>query len=122
MQKVLGIGGIFFKATDPTGLSAWYEEHLGIAAPPVSYEESDWQQQAGPTVFGPMDAKSEHFNNDANLYINFRVKDLSAMCKQLTDAGIDVEVDNTNYPNGSFASLADPEGNQIQLWQVKASK
>ena len=29
-----------------------------------------------------------------------------------------VEVDPERYPNGRFASLADPEGNPIQLWQV----
>ena len=30
MEKVLGIGGIFFKARDPKTLAAWYAEHLGI--------------------------------------------------------------------------------------------
>ncbi|MEJ7708227.1 MAG: hypothetical protein WKF82_13740 [Nocardioidaceae bacterium] len=28
---------------------------------------------------------------------------------------MDIEVDPTNYPNGRFASLHDPEGNPIQL-------
>jgi glyoxylase I family protein len=121
MQKVLGIGGIFFKAKDPDGLSAWYEKHLGVSVPPASYDDPDWQQAAGPTVFAPMGVDSEHFSNDAQLYINFRVQDLSAMCKQLTEAGIVVELDKTEYPNGNFASLTDPEGNQIQLWQPRST-
>ena len=37
MQKVRGIGGVFFKAKDPAALGAWYREHLGI---PV--EQSPW--------------------------------------------------------------------------------
>ena len=32
-------------------------------------------------------------------------------------AGEAVEVDSQRYPNGRFASLRDPEGNGIQLWQ-----
>jgi glyoxylase I family protein len=119
MQKVLGIGGVFFKAVDPTALSAWYEKHLGVVSPPASYDEPDWQQQPGPTVFAPMDAASEHFLPGARLSINFRVADLQAMCRQLESEGIAVEVDPTEYPNGTFASLTDPEGNQIQLWQAK---
>jgi hypothetical protein len=30
MKRVIGIGGIFFKANDPEKLSAWYKEHLGL--------------------------------------------------------------------------------------------
>ena len=48
---------------------------------------------------------------------NFRVKDLDAMVKQLSDAGIKVVVDPEKYPNGRFARLYDPENNAIELWQ-----
>ena len=30
MEKVTGIGGIFFKASDSKTLGAWYRDHLGI--------------------------------------------------------------------------------------------
>lgn len=30
MEKVLGIGGVFFRARDPEALSRWYTDHLGI--------------------------------------------------------------------------------------------
>ena len=30
MERVLGIGGVFFKARDPKALAAWYREHLGV--------------------------------------------------------------------------------------------
>jgi glyoxylase I family protein len=39
------------------------------------------------------------------------------MAVQLRDAGIVVEVDPQEYPNGRFARLRDPEGNPIELWQ-----
>jgi predicted enzyme related to lactoylglutathione lyase len=120
MEKVAGIGGIFFKSTNPTALSAWYEKNLGITIPPPSYDDPDWQQESGPTVFAPMDKTSEHFQNDSVLSINFRVNNLNAMCAQLEAAAINVEMDPETYPNGRFASLNDPEGNQIQLWEVRA--
>lgn len=30
MERVQGIGGIFFKANDPDSLREWYSRHLGI--------------------------------------------------------------------------------------------
>ena len=30
MKRVIGIGGIFFKANDPEKLAAWYKKHLGL--------------------------------------------------------------------------------------------
>src|SRR5262245_64097059 len=30
MERVNGIGGVFFKARDPKKLTAWYRDHLGI--------------------------------------------------------------------------------------------
>jgi hypothetical protein len=48
---------------------------------------------------------------------NFRVRDLDAIAAQLQAAGIAIEVDAQQYPNGRFARLHDPEGNPIELWQ-----
>jgi hypothetical protein len=31
MERITGIGGIFFKARDPAALAAWYRDHLGIS-------------------------------------------------------------------------------------------
>lgn len=65
-----------------------------------------------------MPADSEHFGGPEHSWsINFRVVDLDAMLTQLRSAGVDVQVDPEDYPNGRFASLRDPEGNVIQLWQ-----
>ncbi len=30
MKRVTGIGGIFFKSTEPKKLQNWYVEHLGL--------------------------------------------------------------------------------------------
>jgi hypothetical protein len=38
MERVMGIGGFFFRAHDPTALGHWYQQHLGIPLTPRSYE------------------------------------------------------------------------------------
>ena len=50
MEKVTGIGGLFFRAHDPKTLGRWYQQHLGISLTPSSSEDSVWQQEAGPTA------------------------------------------------------------------------
>ena len=118
MHKVTGIGGFFFRATDPDALSRWYTDNLGINPVPMEYGQESWTQQAGETVFTAMDGVVDQFGDASRQWaINFRVDDLDAMVEQLRAAGTEVAVDPEVYPNGRFASLADPEGNPIQLWQ-----
>ncbi len=119
MERVTGIGGVFFRSDDPDALSTWYAEHLGIDPVPTSYDARPWSQEAGYTAFAPMspDVLAQVAPGDRPWAMNFRVHDLDAMATQLRDAGIDVAVDPETYPNGRFAQLADPEGNPIQLWQ-----
>ena len=110
MERVTGIGGVFFRADDPDQLGRWYAEHLGVDPAPESYDVPSWWQQAGPTVFTPMAADSEHFGSPPRAWsINFRVRDLDAMISQLRTTGIEVTLDHEAYPNGRFASLEDPE-------------
>ncbi len=119
MERVVGIGGLFFAARDADLLSRWYAEHLGVGSPPQSYEEDVWQQEAGPTVFAPFGEEhrdSPHLG-PTGWGLNFRVRDLDAMVGQLRAAGVEVEVDAEVYPNGRFAQVHDPEGNAVQLWE-----
>ncbi len=119
MQRVLGIGGLFFRSENPEQLAKWYETHLGVSVVPTTYEEEPWHQEAGPTVFAPFKKDTTYFGNPEKTWmINFRVADLEAMAAQLRGAGIAVS-EIENYPNGDFARLEDPEGNPIELWQAK---
>ena len=120
MEKVTGIGGVFFRAKDPEKLSLWYERHLGVSTVPSSYDQSPWLQAEGPTVFAPFEMNTGYFGDEAQSWmINYRVSDLAAMVAQLQSAGIDVVIDEEVYPNGRFARLRDPEGNPVELWQPK---
>jgi glyoxylase I family protein len=118
MEKITGIGGIFFRAKDHKALAEWYEKHLGITRTPTNEKEEPWRQESGITVFGPFAQDTKYFGNPEKQFMfNFRVRDLDAMVKQLEEAGIEVEVNTEDYSFGRFARLHDPEGNPIELWQ-----
>ncbi|HUK48078.1 MAG TPA: VOC family protein [Terriglobales bacterium] len=118
MEKVAGIGGLFFRAKDPKALGNWYQEHLGINLTPTGDGGEAWEQEAGPTAFTPFPETTKYFG-DANKawMVNFRVHDMDKMVAQLRAAGIEVK-DPETYPGiGRFTRLHDPEGNPIELWQ-----
>jgi len=121
-QKVLGIGGLFFRSENPERLAKWYETHLGISPVPTGDGQEAWHQDAGPTAFAPFRKDTSYFGRpEQSWMINFRVADLKAMIAQLRAAGIAVD-DPQSYPNGDFARLHDPEGNPIELWEPKKPK
>ena len=117
-ERVLGIGGVFFRSREPKKLAEWYRINLGIDPVPTAYGEPVWQQAAGPTVFSPFPANTDYLGSQQQAWmVNFRVRNLDAMTAQLRNSGIEVKVDPDKYPNGRFARIHDPEGNPIELWE-----
>lgn len=115
MERVVGIGGLFFRARDPESLAAWYEQALGIPSMTTSWS---WEQEAGPTVFAPFPADTDYFGrDDQQVMLNFRVADLDAMLAQLRAAGAAVDDEIVEESYGRFAHASDPEGNRFELWQ-----
>lgn len=116
MERVEGIGGFFFRSSDPKGLARWYAEHLGVDSGLEG--ETLWEQEAGPTVFAPFEADTDYFGSrEQQAMLNFRVRDLDAMLEQLRDAGavVDERVEDHDY--GRFGWASDPEGNRFELWE-----
>ncbi|RKS77937.1 putative enzyme related to lactoylglutathione lyase [Motilibacter peucedani] len=115
MEHVLGIGGLFVRASDPAALGAWYREALGLA----SDETGVWQQADGPTVVAAFEADTDYFGSlDQRVMLGFRVRDLDAMLAQLRAAGADVAAEVQDMEGvGRFGWVTDPEGNRIELWQ-----
>jgi glyoxylase I family protein len=120
MERVTGVGGIFFRSKDPSTLGQWYKEQLGIDPVPGDHSQKPWSQEAGPTVFAPFPHDTEYFGDAGKQWmLNLRVQNLDAMVMQLQASKIEVTVDPEIYPNGRFARLHDPEGNPIELWEPK---
>lgn len=118
MERVTGIGGVFFRARDPNALARWYTETLGIDSY-SDVEDRTWWQEEGPTVFSPFAEDTDYFGRrDQQAMMNFRVADLDAMLAQLRDAGAPVDERVEELPGiGRFGWASDPEGNRFELWQ-----
>jgi glyoxylase I family protein len=110
-MKVTGIGGFIFRAKDPDALAAWYKKNLGI-------DRNKWEQQAGPTAFAPLSADTDYLKKSQSFMLNFRVDDIDGMLKKLKANKVKVVKEAEEYAGmGRFASIEDPEGNKIELWE-----
>lgn len=123
MNRVLGIGGIFFKSKDPAALAAWYKKHLGVPVEEWGGAgfKLDEQFRSNPNaavVWSPFAADTKYFApSEASFMVNYRVEDLHALVKVLREEGCNVvdKVDESEY--GKFGWVIDPEGNKLELWE-----
>lgn len=123
MARVTGIGGVFFKSTaNDRDLAAWYERHLGMPLEDFGGAILKWPddeaEDQGLTVWHVAEKDSEWFSpSSAGFMINYRVDDLDALIRQLSDAGIELVGGPESHENGKFAWIVDPEGNKVELWE-----
>ena len=122
MERVLGIGGVFFKARDPEKLAAWYREALGLPVETGETYGALFSRDGGePTMWSAFATDTDYFGpGETGLMINYRVRDLDAMLAQLRAAGVPVldKIDDSEF--GRFGWATDPEGNRFELWQPPA--
>lgn len=120
MAKVTGIGGVFFKSTDPKALQDWYVEHLGMSPDTEGYMVIRWggEGDQGSTVWAPFPADTDYMGPEQNRWmINYRVDDLDGLLDRLRSEGVRVEEETIEDANGRFGWCWDPEGNKVELWQ-----
>ncbi len=128
MQRVTGIGGVFFKAKDPKQLAEWYRTHLGMNVEEWGGVVFRWNTDtnpsgAGSTTWSPFADTTEYFApSNARFMINYRVDDLHALLELLRSEGceVDEKIEESEY--GTFGWVMDPEGNRLELWQPPAGQ
>jgi len=121
-KKVTGIGGVFFKAQDPTKLKEWYKEHLGLNTDKYGttfeWREASDSTKKGFTQWSAFSAKTTYFNpSTKDFMINYRVVNLTQLVDELKRGGVTVldTIETVSY--GKFVHILDLEGNKIELWQ-----
>ncbi len=121
MERVIGIGGVFFKARDPKVLAAWYRENLGVPiAEGQTYGALKSTGAGEQTVWSTFPADTPYFGpGPASCMVNYRVQNLEAMLAQLRAAGVVVDEKTEDYEYGRFGWATDPEGNRFELWEPR---
>ena len=123
MRRVVGIGGVFFKARDAERLRAWYRRHLCLDIKEWGGVTFHWHTPEvpapdGATVWSIFQESSTYFAPSAAPFmINYRVEDLDAVLAALRAEGCDVDPKTESSEFGKFGWVMDPEGNRIELWQ-----
>ena len=123
MAKVLGIGGVFFKAQDPKQLATWYESWLGLEIDPsfggTSFYPSTLPDEAY-TVWSPFKESTTYFDPSTSPFmINLIVDDLPGALSQVKEGGATLVGDPEASEYGAFGWFIDPEGNKVELWQPR---
>jgi len=121
MARVLGVGGVFFKAKDPTALADWYRDVLGLDMQGwggAFFTPDGMAAHPGAgTVFSPFAADTDYFAPSTREFmINLAVDDLDGLLARCAKHGLEAEV-SADDSNGRFAHILDPEGTKIELWQ-----
>src|SRR5438270_14069353 len=112
MGRVPGLGGVFFKASDPDRLYNWYESHLGLKREEggvfFRWREPDGSK-SGMTVWSLFKRDSAYFNpSTAPFMLNYRVDNLDALLQKLRAAGVQVDDRREDSEFGRFAWIMDP--------------
>ena len=128
MEKVTGIGGIFFKAKEPKVLGQWYAANLGIDVQPWGGAQFAWRdaedpERPGSTAWSLFAMDTKYLDpSTAPFMVNYRVADLASLLAALRREGCNV-LDQTDYSEfGKFGWVIDPEGHKIELWEPPAGR
>jgi len=124
MAKVLGVGGIFFKAKDSAALIAWYRDVLGLDMQDwggaVLTPEAMAAHPGAGTVFSPFEANTDYMlPSTKEFMINLAVDDLDGVLARCAEHGVTPLKMFPDEFNGRFAHIMDPEGTKIELWQPR---
>jgi catechol 2,3-dioxygenase-like lactoylglutathione lyase family enzyme len=125
--RILGIGGVFFKAANRDQTREWYSKHLGLAdkgqGATLAWREHEDPEKEHVTVWSVFPATTKYFDpGHAPFMINYIVDDLDALLDRLKEEGVKIDPNRMNESYGRFAWIYDLDGNKIELWQPLPAK
>ncbi len=118
--KVLGIGGIFFRSTDPESIGAWYQKWLGlpVEAPYGAMLKADNMPKDAYSVWAPFKDDTSYFGDrEQSFMINFMVDNVEHALAQVKEGGAEIAGEIEKFEYGIFGWFIDPDGNKVELWQ-----
>lgn len=119
-NRVIGIGGFFFKSKNSKELVTWYAKHLGLKTD--AYGSTFWWKDKNgndcSTQWSPFSSETTYFEPSQKEFMqNFRVENLDRLLETLKLENVTIIGEPEYYDYGKFAWILDPEGNKIELWE-----
>jgi glyoxylase I family protein len=126
MPSVVGLGAIVIYTDAPEALAGWYRAQLGID---TAFHAADRSWTAclrdpatGRSVpFGILPTPAPLEPGPRAVMIKYKVDDMNSFLARFRARGIRVD-EIIESADGRFASMADPDGNPIELWQPAAAR
>lgn len=121
-KRVTGIGGLFFKATDPKKTKDWYHKHLGFNTDDwgCTFWWKDKEGNDASTQWSPFKEDTNYFEpSEKNFMFNYRVENLVELIAVLKQEGVTVLGEIQEFDYGKFGWILDNDGNKIELWEPK---
>jgi predicted enzyme related to lactoylglutathione lyase len=124
--RIIGIGGVFFRAANRDQMREWYSTHLGLGTkgPDAMFRwrEHDDPQKEHVTAWTMFPASSNYFPPSQPFMINYIVDDMDALLDRLKQEGVKIDPKRMDESFGRFAWIYDPDGNKVELWQPLPAK
>jgi predicted enzyme related to lactoylglutathione lyase len=120
--RVTGVGGVFFKSSNPDELKKWYGENLGLAineyGSVFEFRNADRPEEKNYLQWSAFPDSTEYFKpSEKEFMINYRVNNITELVKILKQNGVTVLDEIEEFEYGKFVHILDPEGNKIELWE-----
>ncbi|RRQ49666.1 VOC family protein [Maribacter algicola] len=119
-KRVTGLGGFFFKTSNPEKVKEWYKTHLGLNTDKYgcTFWWKDEQGNDCSTQWSPMNEDTQYFKpSTSSFMMNFRVDNLVELLDVLQKEGVTVIGEIETYDYGKFGWILDPDGNKLELWE-----
>ncbi|WP_421889054.1 VOC family protein [Marinoscillum sp.] len=120
--KVTGIGGIFFKTTDPNATKDWYRQNLGLVTDQYGssfeFRNTNNPEEINYLQWSPFTDDTTYFQpSPKEFMINYRVQNLEGLLVKLKAAGVTICDELEEFEYGKFVHIMDLDGNKLELWE-----
>lgn len=121
-KRVTGLGGVFFKTSNPEKMKSWYQKHLGIESDQYGglfkWRDHGDKEKECTSVWSPFPSDSTYFQpSEKDYMLNYRVENLEELLDALRQEGVEIVGEIEQYDYGKFCWIMDPEGRKIELWE-----
>lgn len=120
--RVIGIGGIFYKSSNPTATKDWYSEHLGMKmndwGSSFEFRNANRPSETNYLQWSVFSDSTQYLApSSSDFMINYRVQNIEGMVRNMRKSGVVIVDSIETYDYGKFVHLLDNDGNKIELWE-----